>query len=32
MEVQDMLNSRPRKVLDYYTPNDVYLSYVAIGD
>jgi transposase, IS30 family len=32
MEVQDMLNSRPRKVLDYFTPNEVYLSYVAIGD
>ena len=32
MEVQDMLNSRPREILDYYTPNDVYLSYVAIGD
>jgi transposase, IS30 family len=31
MEVQDLLNSRPRKVLDYNTPNEVYSSYVAIG-
>lgn len=25
MEVQDMLNSRPRKVLDYYTPNRLFI-------
>ena len=24
MEVQDKLNSRPRKCLDYLTPNDIF--------
>jgi len=28
---QDLLNGRPRKVLDYKTPNDVYNKYVALG-
>ena len=26
--VQDLLNNRPRKVLDYYTPNEVFTEYL----
>jgi IS30 family transposase len=28
---QDLLNGRPRHVLDYLTPNEVYSRYVALG-
>lgn len=27
---QDLLNSRPRKVIDYKTPNEVFFSYIAL--
>ena len=29
--VQDMLNDRPRKVLNFYTPNEVFTKIVALG-
>jgi IS30 family transposase len=29
--VQDLLNGRPRQVLDFKTPNEVYSKYVALG-
>jgi len=29
--VQDLLNGRPRQVLDFNTPNEVYSRYVALG-
>ncbi len=30
-KVQDMLNDRPRKVLNWYTPNEVFTRAVALG-
>lgn len=30
-KAQDLLNGRPRHVLDYNTPNEVYSRYVALG-
>ena len=30
-KVQDMLNDRPRKVLDFYTPREIFTKIVALG-
>lgn len=30
-KVQDMLNDRPRKVLNWYTPNEIFTKAVALG-
>lgn len=31
LDVQNLLNSRPRKILDYATPNDIFLSQASLA-